>query len=94
MHELLLMLVRFLLTLKTFKTMKRLMFTILFILLLIIIGLAGTNDLQFEELVCVKQLYNVQQDMLKDNFSQQELDSMYREYDYHYLKSYYENNYK
>ena len=47
-----------------------------------------------EELIMVKQLNNVQQVILEDNFSQQEIDSMYFEYDYYYLNSYYEKNYK
>lgn len=63
-------------------------------LLLLIIGLAGTNDLQSEELICLKQLYDVQQEMLQDNFSKQELDSMYLDYSYNYLHEYYQNNYK
>lgn len=74
--------------------MKKLTIITIFMLLLLIIGLAGTNDLQFEELICVKQLYNVQQDMLQDNFSKQELDSMYLDYNYNYLNEYYQNNYK
>lgn len=45
------------------------------------------------ELITVKQLHNVQQEMLEDNFSQKELDSLYLEYNYYYLNSYYENNY-
>lgn len=75
--------------------MKNLIFGILFLLsLFLIIGLAGTNDKQFEELIMVKQLNNVQQLILKDNFSQQDIDSMYLEYNYYYLNSYYEKNYK
>ena len=75
--------------------MKNLIFGILFLLsLFLIIGLAGTNDKQFEELIMVKQLNNVQQLILEDNFSQQEIDSMYLEYNYYYLNSYYEKNYK
>ena len=74
--------------------MKKLIFAVLFMLLLMIIGLAGTNDLQFEELMCVKQLYNIQQEMLQDNFSQHELDSMYLDYNYNYLHEYYQKNYK
>ena len=74
--------------------MKNLTFAILFLLsLFVIIGLANTNDRQSEEYICLKQLYNIQQDMLEHNFSQKELDSMYLEYNYYYLKSYYENNY-
>ena len=75
--------------------MRNLIFGILFLLsLFVIIGLAGTNDKQFEELIMVKQLNNVQQIILEDNFSQQEIDSMYLEYNYYYLNSYYEKNYK
>ena len=75
--------------------MRNLIFGILFLLsLLVIIGLAGTNDLQFEELTILKQLYNVQQEIIKDNIPEQELDSMYREYNYYYLNNYYEKNYK
>ena len=75
--------------------MRNLIFGILFLLsLFVIIGLAGTNDLQSEELIMVKQLNNVQQVILEDNFSQQEIDSMYLEYNYYYLNSYYEKNYK
>ena len=75
--------------------MRNLIFGILFLLsLLVIIGLVGTNDKQFEELIMVKQLNNVQQVILEDNFSQQEIDSMYFEYNYYYLNSYYEKNYK
>lgn len=75
--------------------MKNSIFIVLFLSsLLVIIGLATTNDLQFEELVTLKQLYNIQQEMIQDNFSQQERDSMYLEYNYYYLNSYYEKNYK
>ena len=75
--------------------MRNLIFGILFLLsLLVIIGLAGTNDKQFEELIMVKQLNNVQQRILEDNFSQQEIDSMYLDYNYKYLHNYYEKNYK
>lgn len=56
-------------------------------------GLVGTIDKQSEELTTLKQLYNIQQQILEDNFSQNELDSMYFEYNYYYLNSYYENNY-
>lgn len=74
--------------------MKNLIFGILFLLsLFVIIGLAGTNDKQFEELIMVKQLNNVQQQILEDNFSQQDIDSMYLEYNYYYLNNYYQNNY-
>ena len=75
--------------------MKNSIFIVLFLSsLLVIMGLATTNDLQFEELTTLKQLYNIQQDIIQDNFSQNELDSMYLEYNYHYLNSYYEKNYK
>lgn len=75
--------------------MKNLTFAILFLLsLFVIIGLANTNDRQSEEYICLKQLYNIQQDMLEHNFSQKELDSMYYDYNYYYLNSYYEKNYK
>lgn len=56
-------------------------------------GLVGTIDRQSEENITLKQLYNIQQEMLKDNFSQQEIDSMYLEYNYYYLNNYYKNNY-
>lgn len=75
--------------------MRNFIFIILFILsVIVLLGLAGTNDLQSEELIMVKQLNNVQQQILEDNFSQQEIDSMYLEYNYYYLNSYYEKNYK
>lgn len=75
--------------------MKNSIFIVLFLSsLLIIIGLATTNDLQFKELTILKQLYNVQQEIIKDNIPEQELDSMYREYNYYYLNNYYEKNYK
>lgn len=75
--------------------MKNFIFIILFLLsLLVIFGLAGTNELQSEELIMIKQLYNIQEDMLQDNFSQQELDSLYLDYNYKYLHEYYQNNYK
>lgn len=64
------------------------------LILIATLGLVGTIDRQSEELITLKQLYNVQQNMLEDNFSQNELDSMYLEYNYHYLNSYYEKNYK
>lgn len=59
-----------------------------------LLGLVGTIDRQSEELTILKQLYNAQQYMLKSNFSEHELDSMYLECNYHYLDSYYEKNYK
>lgn len=75
--------------------MRNLTFAILFLLsLFVIIGLANTNDRQSEEYICLKQLYNIQQDMLEHNFSQKELDSMYYDYNYYYLKNYFEKNYK
>lgn len=75
--------------------MRNFIFIILFILsVIVLLGLAGTNDLQSEELIMVKQLNNVQQRILEDNFSQQDIDSMYLEYNYYYLNSYYEKNYK
>lgn len=74
--------------------MKSLYVTILLCLIVITtLGLVGTIDKQDEELIMLKQLNNVQQQMLEDNFSQNELDSMYLEYNYYYLNSYYENNY-
>lgn len=74
--------------------MKHLFSIILLVLtFLCLLGLVGTIDRQGEELIMIKQLHNVQQQILKDNFSQQELDSMYLEYNYYYLNSYYENNY-
>lgn len=75
--------------------MKNSIFIVLFLSsLLVIMGLATTNDLQFEELTILKQLYNVQQEIIKDNIPEQEIDSMYFEYNYQYLNSYYEKNYK
>lgn len=75
--------------------MKNLWVTISLCLILIAtLGLVGTIDRQSEELIMVKQLNNVQQQILKDNFSENELDSMYLEYNYYYLNSYYEKNYK
>ena len=75
--------------------MKNFTFAILFLLsLFVIIGLANTNDRQFEELITLKQLYNLQQQIIKDNIPKQELDSVYHQYSYDYLNSYYEKNYK
>lgn len=68
--------------------------TSLVLVFLSVLGLVGTIDRQGEELIMVKQLNNVQQVILEDNFSQQEIDSMYLEYNYYYLNSYYEKNYK
>lgn len=67
---------------------------LVFLVFLCLLGLVGTIDRQGEELIMVKQLNNVQQVILEDNFSQQEIDSMYLEYNYYYLNSYYEKNYK
>lgn len=64
------------------------------LILIATLGLVGTIDRIDEELIMVKQLNNVQQRILEDNFSQQDIDSMYFEYNYHYLNSYYEKNYK
>ena len=75
--------------------MKNLGVTISLCLILIAtLGLVSTIDIQSEELTSLKQLYNIQQRILEDNFSQNELDSMYLEYNYYYLNSYYEKNYK
>jgi len=74
--------------------MKNLFPIILLVLTFIcILGLIGTIDRQGEELIMVKQLHNIQQNMLQDNFSQQELDSMYLNYNYKYIHEYYQNNY-
>lgn len=74
--------------------MKSLYVTILLCLILIAtLGLVGTIDRQSEELIVLKQLYNVQREILKNNIPKAELDSMYYEYNYYYLESYYENNY-
>ena len=75
--------------------MKHLFSIILLVLTFIcVLGLVGTIDKQSEELIMVKQLNNVQQVILEDNFSQQEIDSMYFEYNYYYLNDYYEKNFK
>ena len=75
--------------------MKKIAFIAAFCLsLLFLLGLAGHYDLESEKLVTLQQLHNVEQQMLQDNFSNKELDSMYLEYNYYYLKSYYENNFK
>lgn len=74
--------------------MKNLLSIILIVLtFLFILGLVGTIDRQGEELLTLKQLHNVQQKMLEENFSQQEIDSLYLEYNYYYLNNYYQNNY-
>lgn len=59
-----------------------------------LLGLVGTIDKQAEELIILKQLYNLQQGIIKDNIPKQELDSVYHQYSYDYLNSYYEKNYK
>ena len=46
----------------------------------------------YKELNTLKQLYEVQEDILNDNFSEKELDSLYLEYNYYYLHKYYKNN--
>lgn len=61
--------------------------------LILNLGLISSIDKIDAELIVVKQLYNLQQQMLEDNFSENELDSMYLEYNYYYLNNYYENNY-
>lgn len=45
-----------------------------------------------KELITLKQLYEVQEDILNDNFSEKELDSLYLEYNYYYLHKYYQKN--
>ena len=45
-----------------------------------------------EELSTLKKLYEVQEEILNDNFSEKELDSLYLEYNYYYLHKYYQNN--
>ena len=59
-----------------------------------LLGLVGTIDRQSEELITLKQLYNLQQQIIEDNIPKQELDSVYHQYAYDYLNSYYEKNYK
>lgn len=73
----------------------KILFPIILVVLtfICVLGLVGTIDKQGEEIIMVKQLYNVQQEMLQDNFSQQELDSMYLNYNYKYIHEYYQNNY-
>lgn len=74
--------------------MKKILFTIaLGASLIFNLGLISSIDKIDAELIVVKQLHNVQQQMLQDNFSENELDSMYIEYNYYYLNNYYENNY-
>ena len=74
--------------------MKHLFSIIVLVLtFLCVLGLVGTIDKQGEEIIMVKQLNNVQQRILEDNFSQQEIDSLYLEYNYFYLNNYYQNNY-
>lgn len=75
--------------------MKNLTFAILLCLsLFVIIGLANTNDRLFEENITLKQLYNLQQQIIEDNIPEQELDSICHQYSYDHLNSYYEKNYK
>ena len=74
--------------------MKKILFTIaLGTSLIFNLGLISSIDKIDAELIVVKQLNNVQQVILEDNFSQQEIDSMYLEYNYYYLNNYYKNNY-
>lgn len=74
--------------------MKKILFTIaLGASLIFNLGLISSIDKINAELIVVKQLNNVQQVILEDNFSQQEIDSMYLEYNYYYLNNYYKNNY-
>ena len=74
--------------------MKNLTFAILLCLsLFVIIGLANTNDRLFEENITLKQLYNLQKQIIENNIPEQELDSVYHQYSYDHLNSYYENNY-
>ena len=61
--------------------------------LLLNFAIISSIDRLDNELIMLKQLNNVQQEILEDNFSQNELDSIYHEYDYYYLNNYYENNY-
>lgn len=56
-------------------------------------GLVGTIDKQSEEVTTLKQLYNLQQQIIEDNILEQELDSIYHRYGYDYLNNYYKNNY-
>lgn len=56
-------------------------------------GLVGTIDRQSEELTTLKQLYNLQKEIIENNIPEQELDSVYNQCYYDYLKNYYENNY-
>lgn len=74
--------------------MKKIIFSVfLAASLLLNFAVISSIDKLDNELITLKQLYNIQQEILEDNFSQNELDSMYLEYNYHYLNSYYENNY-
>lgn len=75
--------------------MRTLFITVLLSLIVIAtLGLIETIDRQSEELITIKQLYNLQKEILKNNIPKQELDSIYLEYNYYYLNSYYEKNYK
>lgn len=59
----------------------------------LVVGCFALLNRSSEELITLKQLYNTQQEMLEDNFTHQELDSLYLEYNYYYLHEYYQNNY-
>lgn len=75
--------------------MKKLYVTIsLCLIFLTVLGLVGRIDKIDEERITLKQLYNLQQKILEDNIPEQELDSIYHQYSYDYLNSYYEKNYK
>lgn len=75
--------------------MKNLVIIIgLSMILMTALGIIGTIDKQSEELTTLKQLYNLQKEILEDNIPKQELDSIYHQYYYDYLNSYYEKNYK
>lgn len=74
--------------------MKKIIFSVFLAasLLLNFVVISSIDRLD-SELIMVKQLNNIQQQILEDNFSQQDIDSMYNQYYYNYLNSYYENNY-
>ena len=65
----------------------------IFIIVTIVVGCLALLNCSSEELITLKQLYDTQQEMLEDNFTHQELDSLYLEYNYYYLHEYYQNNY-
>lgn len=46
-----------------------------------------------EENITLKQLYNIQKEILENNIPKHELDSIYHQYYYDYLNSYYQENY-